>query len=169
MGQNKHVDLFKDMIPAVDMGVKELWDAATDDGRKEIKGDLWNLNRYISNVAATANPYVQVKRPSKEEKEHFLLTVNEYYNKNWNEISKHPKLQWMSLCVCSKENKQTYFHEWLPLKKEKNKKEEFLAQLFPNMKRSDIETLAITTTDKEIKKYCEDLGWDKKTINGIKL
>ncbi len=104
MGQNKHVDLFKDMIPAVDMGVKELWDAATDDGRKEIKGDLWNLNRYISNVATTANPYVQVKRPSREEKEHFLLTVNEYYNKNWNEISKHPKLQWMSLCVCSKEN-----------------------------------------------------------------
>ena len=123
MGQNKHVDLFKDMIPAVDMGLKDLWDAATEEGRKEIKGALWNLNRYISNVSVTANPYVQVKRPSREEKEHFVLTVNEFYNKNWNEISKHPKLQWMSLCVCNNENKQTYFHEWIPLKKEKNKKE----------------------------------------------
>ena len=169
MGQNKHVDLFKDMIPAVDMGLKDLWDAATEEGRKEIKGDLWNLNRYVSNVSVTANPYVQVKRPSREEKEHFVLTVNEFYNKNWNEISKHPKLQWMSLCVCSNENKQTYFHEWIPLKKEKNKKEEFLAQLFPNMKRSDIETLATITTDKEIKRYCEDLGWDKKAVNAIKL
>jgi hypothetical protein len=57
----------------------------------------------------------------------------------------------------------------LPLKKEKNKKEEFLAELFPNMKRADIETLATITTDKEIKQYCESLGWDKKAINGIKL
>ena len=46
---------------------------------------------------------------------------------------------------------------------------EFLAELFPNMKRADIETLAAITTDKEIKQYCESLGWDKKEINGIKL
>ena len=31
MGQNKHIDLFKEMIPSVDMGFKDLWDAATDD------------------------------------------------------------------------------------------------------------------------------------------
>lgn len=159
MGKNKHVDLFKDMIPAVDMGMKELWDAATEDGRKEIKGDLWNLNRYIS----------AVKTNNTELQEHYLLTVNEYYNKNWADISKHPKLQWQTLCSCSHESKKTHFHEWLPLKREKNKKEEFLAELFPNMKRSDTETLAAISTDKEIKEYCEGLGWDKKAINGIKF
>lgn len=159
MGKNKHVDLFNDMIPAVDMGLKELWDAATEEGRKEIKGDLWNLNRYISTV----------KTSNRELQEHYLLTVNEFYNKNWNDISKHPQLQWQTLCLCSHESKKTQFHEWLPLKKEKNKKEEFLANLFPNMKRADIETLAAITTDKEIKQYCEGLGWDKKAINGIKL
>ena len=159
MGKNKHVDLFKDMIPAVDMGLKELWDAATEDGRKEIKGDLWNLNRYISNV----------KSSNKDLQEHYLMTVNEFYNKNWNDIAKHPKLQWQTLCMCSHESKKTQFHEWLGLKREKNKKEEFLAELFPNMKRADIETLASITSDKEIKQYCEGLGWDKKAINGIKL
>lgn len=159
MGKNKHVDLFQDMIPAVDMGIKELWDAASEEGRKEIKGDLWNLNRYISSV----------KTSNKDLQEHYLLTVNEYYNKDWANISKHPKLQWLTLAMCSHESKKTQFHEWIPLKKEKNKKEEFLSELFPNMKRSDVETLAAITTDKEIKKYCEDLGWDKKEINGIKL
>jgi hypothetical protein len=159
MAKNKHVDLFKDMIPAVDMGLKELWDAATEDGRKEIKGDLWNLNRYISNV----------KSSNRELQEHYLLTVNEYYNKNWNEISKHPKLQWMTLAVCGHESKKTQFHEWIPLKKEANKKEKFLADLFPNMKMSDVETLAAITTDKEIKEYAKDLGWDKKQIAEIKL
>ena len=159
MGKNKHVDLFNDMIPAVDMGLKDLWDAASEEGRKEIKGDFWNLNRYISNV----------KTSSKDLQEHYLLTTNEYYNKNWNDIQKHPKLVWQTLGMCSHESKKTHFHEWLPLKKEKNKKEEFLSELFPNMKRADIETLATITTDKEIKQYCEGLGWDKKAINGIKL
>ncbi len=159
MGKNKHVDLFKDMIPAVDMGLKELWDAASEEGKKEIKGDFWNLNRYISNV----------KSNNSDLQEHYLLTVNEFYNKNWNDIQKHPKLVWQTLCLCSHESKKTHFHEWLGLKREKNKKEEFLAELFPNMKRADIETLAAITTDKEIKQYCEGLGWDKKAINGIKL
>jgi hypothetical protein len=159
MGKNKHVDLFKDMIPAVDMGLHELWEAATEEGRKEIKGDLWNLNRYISNI----------KSSNRELQEHFVLTVNEFYNKNWAHISKHPKLQWHTLCLCSHESKKTHFHEWLPLKKEKNKKVEFLLEIFPDMKRGDAETLAEITSDKEIKKYCEDLGWDKKQINDIKL
>lgn len=159
MAKNKHVDLFKDMIPAVDMGVKELWDAVSEEGRKEIKGDFWTLTRYISNV----------KSSNAELQEHYVLTVNEFYNKNWADIQKHPKLVWQTLCLCSHESKKTHFHEWLPLKREQNKKEEFLETLYPNMKRSDIETLAAITTDKEIKQYCEDLGWDKKAINGIKL
>ena len=51
----------------------------------------------------------------------------------------------------------------------KNKKEEFLAELFPNMKRADVETLTSITTDKEVKQYCESLGWDKKQVNAIKF
>ncbi len=159
MGKNKHVDLFKDMIPAIDMGVKELWDAATDEGKKEIKGDFWNLMRYISSV----------KTSNRELQEHFLLTVNEFYNKNWNEIQQHPKLVWMTLCMCSHESKKPQFHEWLPLKREKDKKVEFLAELFPNMKMADVVALSAITTDKEVKQYCEDLGWDKSQVAKIKL
>jgi hypothetical protein len=156
---NKHIDLFKEIIPAVDMGIKDLWEAAPEEGRKEIKGDFWNLNRYISSV----------KSSNRELQEHFVLTVNEFYNKNWNDIQKHPKLVWQTLCMASHETKKTYFHEWIPLKKQKNKKEELLAELFPNMKMSDVQTLAVITTDKEIKEYAKDLGWDKKQIADIKL
>jgi hypothetical protein len=156
---NKHIDLFNEIIPAVDLGMKDLWDAATDEGRKEIKGDFWNLNRYISSV----------KSSDRALQEHFVLTVNEYYNKNWNDIQKHPKLVWQTLCVCSRGTGKTYFHEWIPLKKQKNKKVEFLAELFPTMKMADVETLAAITTDKEIKEYAKDLGWDKKQIAEIKF
>jgi hypothetical protein len=156
---NKHVDLFKEIIPAVDMGLKDLWDAAGEEGQKEIKADLWNLNRYISSV----------KSNNRELQEHFVLTVNEFYNKNWAAIQKHPKLVWQTLCMCSHETKKTYFHEYIPLRKAKNKKVELLGELFPNMKWSDLETLAEINTDKEIKQYCESLGWDKKEINAIKF
>jgi hypothetical protein len=156
---NKHVDLFKEIIPAVDMGLKDLWDAAGPEGQKEIKNDLWNLNRYISGV----------KSSNRELQEHFVLTVNYYYNKHWANIQHHPKLQWLSLCLASHESKKTYFHEYIPLKKLKNKKQEFLAEQFPNMKMADIETLAEITTDEEIRQYCEGLGWDKKEIRGLKL
>ena len=71
--------------------------------------------------------------------------------------------------MCSHESKKTHFHEWIPLKKQKDKKTEFLANLFPNMKMADVETLASITTDKEIKEYAKDLGWDKKQIADIKL
>ena len=159
MAKNKHVDLFKDMIPAVDMGLRELWDAASEEGQKEIKGDLWNLNRYISTV----------KTKDREIQEHFILTVNEYYNKDWSEISKHPKLQWMTLCMCSHESKKTFFHEWLPLKKESNRKEELLLELFPLMKFDDVQTLAKITTNEEIKEYCLGLGWDRSQVAKLKL
>ena len=159
MGKNKYVDLFKDIIPAVDQGIKELWDAAGEDGQKEIKGDLWNLTRYISNV----------KSSNRELQEHFVLTVNHYYNKNWVAIQKDPKLQWMTLCLASHESKKTFFHEYIPLRKLKNKKMEFLAEQYPTMKMADIETLAAITTDEEIRRYCEALGWDKKEINALKL
>jgi len=159
MAKNKHVDLFKDMIPAVDMGIKELWDAASEEGQKEIKNDLWNLNRYISSV----------KSSNREIQEHFILTVNEYYNKDWSVISKHPKLQWMTLCMCSHESKKTFFHEWLPLKKETDRKEDLLLELFPQMKFDDVETLAKITTDEEIKEYCLDLGWDRSQVAKLKL
>ena len=72
---NKELDLFKELIPSIDMGFKELYDAAGEDGKKDIKLDLWNLNRYISSV-----------KGSYEKTALAVFKVNEYYNKNWNEL-----------------------------------------------------------------------------------
>ena len=154
---NKHIDLFKEMIPAVDMGIKELWDAATEDGRKEIKGDLWNLNRYISNV----------KTKNRELQEHYILAVNEFYNKNWAAIAKHPKLQWYTLCACAHESKQQYFHEWLPNKRVKasDKKVKLLEEFYPGMKDDELELLAEMHSVKELKELAREYGLDDNEIN----
>ena len=160
MGKNKHVDLFKDMIPSVDLGIKDLWDASTDEGKKEIIGDLYNLNRYISNV----------KTNNKEVQEHFVLTVNEFYNKHWNTLQKHPKLLWMLLCMCNLDGK-TYYHEWIGNKKktgnDNNKKIKFLADLYPSKKMDEIELLANIMNDKEITDLAKNLGLSDNEIKKI--
>jgi hypothetical protein len=149
---NKHIDLFKEMMPAIDFGMKDLWDAAGEDGQKDIKGDLWNLNRYISSVKGT-----------REEQELAIFKTNEYYNKNWAVLgSKHPKLQWQLLCI-SGNTKKREFHEWIGFKKQtsgNSKIVKFLSEIYPSYKEEEIEILARISTKKEIQDLARDHGID---------
>lgn len=152
----------KEKLAAVDQNIKELWDAMDATQQKALKSELYILNRYISNV----------KSNKRDVQEHFVLTVNEYFNKNWNLLQKnHPKLLWMLLCMCNYNGETVFWHEWIGNKKESasNKKEALLMKLYPNMKYGDIEVLAKVTSNKELKEYCEELGWDKKEIAALKL
>ena len=154
---NKELDLFKVLIPSIDMGYKDLYDAAGDDGKKDIKLDLWNLNRYISSV-----------KGNYEKTALAVFKVNEYYNKNWNVLggTNHVKLQWQLLCVAGKTGK-TQFHPWIGLKKKKDdssKAVKLLAQIYPEMKMDEVETLARISTKKEIKQLAEEHGYEKVDI-----
>lgn len=150
---NKHIDLFKEMMPALDAGIKELWDAAGEEGQKEIKGDLWNLNRYMSSVVG-----------SEEKQQLAVLKTNEYYNKNWAVLgNKHPKLQWLLLCQTGNTGKKE-FHPWIGFKKKtsNDKAVKLLEQIYPNMKKDEVELLARISTNKELKELAEEYGIDVK-------
>jgi len=154
---NKELDLFKVLIPSIDMGYKDLYDAAGEDGKKDIKLDLWNLNRYISSV-----------KGNYEKTALAVFKVNEYYNKNWNVLggTNHVKLQWQLLCVAGKTGK-TQFHPWIGLKKKKDdssKAVKLLAQIYPDMKMDEVETLARISTKKEIKELAREHGYEKVDI-----
>ena len=146
-----------EILAAVDLNGKAVWDDLTDEQRKGIV--FYTLNRYISSVQG-----------SREDQEHFVLLGNERFNKNlFLLLNKHNKLLWQLACSCGHESKKVFFHKWLKLTKTKDKREDFLSTLFPNMKIEDVRTMAAITSDKEIKEYCKELGWDKKQINAIKL
>lgn len=140
------------------MGFKELYDAAGEDGKKDIKGDLWNLNRYISSVKGKF-----------EDQALAVFKVNEYYNKNWNVLggTNHIKLQWQLLCVAGKTGKKM-FHPWIGLKKKKDessKAVKLLSQIYPEMKLDEVELLARISTKKELREYAEAHGTNKKDVN----
>lgn len=160
---NKHIDLFKEMIPALDAGIKELWNAAGEEGQKEIKGDLWNLNRYMSVLAESKFP--PYKKYSRDQQELAVFKTNEYYNKNWAVLgSKHPKLQWLLLCQCGNTG-QKENHAWIGFKKKDsstNSATKLLEQIYPNMKHDEVELLARISTKKELRELAEEHNIDIK-------
>jgi hypothetical protein len=147
----------KEKLTAVDQNIRELWDAMDAEQQKSLKNEFYILNRYVSSAAGQ----------KREIQEHFVLAVNEYFNKNWNNLQKHPKLMWLLLCMCSYNGEKTFFHEWIGYKRKpgtNSKKINFLSELYPTKKMDEIELLASISTDKEIKELGKSYGLDDATI-----
>jgi hypothetical protein len=146
----------EEILFAIDIGCKELWDQLSDQEKKSI--NFYTLNRFISGV----------KSAKIEEQEHFILKVNEYYNKHYFELQKHPKLLWFLLCACNY-NKKKFFHEWIPLGKNhsNSKKIKLLELVHGDLKDQEIEVLLKVTTHDEFKDIARNFGWSEKELNGI--
>jgi hypothetical protein len=142
----------KDIMAAVDMGAKSVWDELSDDERKQVS--FWLLNRYASSVQG-----------SREKQELAVFKTNEYYNKNWNVLgTRHPKLQWQLLCQSGNTGKIEY-HPWIGFKKRDGSNSaavKLLEQIYPNMKRDEVELLARISTKKELKQLAEEHSIDIK-------
>lgn len=147
----------KEKLAAVDIGAKSMWDELDAEQRKILKQEFYILNRYISNV----------KGQSRELQEHFVLTVNEFFNKYWNDLSHHPKLMWQLLCMCSHESRKIFYHEWIGFKRKKgdSKRTKFLEEVYPNLKSDEIELLATMSTLAELKDLAESYGYSKQEIS----
>jgi len=104
---------------------------------------------------------------NREEQELAVFKTNEYYNKNYNMVSKHPKLQWQLLCQAGNTQK-IQFHQWIGFKKKSGSSDangiKLLSQIFPNMKTLEVEMLAGMYTKKELKALAEEYN-----IEGIKF
>jgi hypothetical protein len=147
----------KEKLAAVDQNVRELWDAMDADQQKALKSEFFILNRYVSNVQGQ----------KREIQEHFVLTVNEFFNKNWSTLQKHPKLLWQLLCMCSYNGNTVFFHQWLGNKKKSGnggKKVKFLEEIYPTRKIDELELLAELSTDKDLKELGRKYGMDEATL-----
>jgi len=147
----------KEKLSAVDQNVRELWDAMDVDQQKALKNEFYILNRYVSSAGGQ----------KREIQEHFVLTVNEYFNKHWNVLQKHPKLLWMLLCMCSYDGTKVFWHEWIGYKKKagtNGKKIKFLEELYPDHKTDELELMSKLITDKELKDLARGHGMDEATI-----
>ena len=148
----------KDILAAIDMGAKSVWDELSDEEKKQV--NFWLLNRYVSSVNG-----------SREKQELAVFKTNEYYNKNFNDIgvgkdSGHQQLMWQLLCMSGATGKNE-FHPWIGFKKksgDNSKAIKLLEQVYPHMKSDELDLLASISTKKDLKQLAEEHG-----IEGIKL
>ena len=146
----------KEKLAAVDLGAVSMWDEMSLEQQKSLKNEFFILNRYISNV----------KGQSREVQEHFVLTVNEYFNKYWFDLQKHPKLMWQLLCMCSHESRKIFYHEWIGFKRKKeNKRITFLSTMFPNSNQYELELMAELYSLAELKELAMDTGYSDEEIS----
>lgn len=133
----------KDILAALDLNAKSVWDELSEEERKSV--NFWLLNRWMSSVTG-----------SRRAVEDAVLRTNLYYNKHWNEIKPgnkgHPKLLWQLLCM-SGGTGSIETHPWIGLKQKKdsnNKYVKLLLKLYPNMKHDEVELLVKISTKKEL-------------------
>lgn len=155
---NTKIEL-KEKLAAVDLNAKSLWADMDEPNQKALKNELFILNRYISSV----------RGQTRETQEHFVLAVNEYFNKHWSTLQAHPQLLWQLLCMCNDGKGKVYFHEWIGFKKKSGntKRLKFLLQAYPSRKQEDLELLAGMMELKDFKSLAKDLGYSDKEIKDL--
>ena len=143
----------KDILAAVDMGAKEIWDQLSDDEKKQVS--FYLLNRYVSSV-----------KGSRDKQELAVFKTNEYYNKQFFVLQKHKKLLWQLLCLAGN-TKNIQYHEWIGHKRksgDNTKIAKLLRTLYPNKKEDEIELLTKISNKKEIIQLAKDNGIDEVTL-----
>lgn len=96
---------------------------------------------------------------------YYLRATNERVNKNFFDLNKHPKLQWL-LCTTVSPAMGKQHHYWQGSKKKEgnNKAQKFLAKLYPTLKQDEIDLLAQINDKRDIERLARELGLDDKQI-----
>lgn len=138
---------------AVDSKDREFFDSLTDEEKKKFA--LYVVMKYAANVEG-----------SSDLQNYYLYAVNEHVNKNFFDLSKHPKLQWLLLTTVSPNiGKQRHF--WMQAKKAdsaNNSAMKVLRKIYPTKKSDELELLAEITSKEELALMMEEFGFDKKDM-----
>lgn len=141
----------KKTLNAIDRKNRKFYDNITDEERKGFAPVV--LQRYASSVQG--QPDLQ---------EWYLAATNEYVNKHFWELTKHPKLQWLLLTTTSP-GMGDHFHNWISNKKGTTDKQlKILEQFFPEAGVDELKTLNHIYSKADIKEIAKERGWDDKRI-----
>ena len=134
----------------LDLKDRDFYDSLTDEERKKFSPYL--MIRWGSAVNGSADL-----------QKFYVISVNERLNKHFFAVNRHPKLQWLMATTVSP-GLGTQTHNWIaPKKKEgsNSARRKFLADVYPNLKSSDIDVLNLIMTDDEFRALERDHGVNK--------
>lgn len=141
----------KNEMQQFDRKNKAFYDELTDEERKKFSTYL--MLRYGASVAG--EPMLQT---------YYLMATNERLNKNFFDLGKHPKLQWLC-CTTISPGMGNQFHYWLaPKKGSGSKTRKFLEKLFPEANAEELDLLEQMHDTKSLKHLAREMGMEDKEI-----
>ncbi len=140
------------LFAAMDLKRRDFLESLDDDERKEFSAFL--SLRYISCVEGSADL-----------QSWYLMAANEYINKHFTVISRHPKLQWLLFSSVSPGmGRQRHF--WLKgsATSSNNRARRFLEELYPHMSDRELDLMVDINTKEDLVEMAKKLGWDDRRI-----
>jgi len=115
-----------------------------------------------------------VNHSMSEMDEWWLKATNQRFNTNMLDLmsgdNKHPKLAWL-IATTTSPGMGAMKHQWIGYKKKttksNNKLKKFVIAQFSTLSDDEVELLLTMITNKDVKQYATDLGYDDKTIKAI--
>lgn len=99
--------------------------------------------------------------------EYYIRSTNERLNRDFFDLSKHPKLQWL-LATTVSPGMGVQYHEWIKTKKSAhtgNKLNKIVKQLYPHFKDDEIDLFLRINPDKAtLKQLARDHGWSDEQL-----
>lgn len=132
---------------------RDFYDELSDEEKKKFSNYL--MIRYGSCVQA--KPDIQ---------EYYVMSTNERLNKNFFDIGRHPKLQWLCATTVSPGLGKQY-HKWIANKKKESgdsKSAKFLREVYPHLKEDEIELLRELNDKNSLKQLARDHGYTDERI-----
>lgn len=155
------LDLFNQVLPAIDRKDYYFYKNLTDDERTDL--DTWMLMRWVSSLEYDSDMAQQI------------ILINEIVNNNFTALSPkkmaglsgHKELQWMLLASCgTKKRSRRKFIK--PAKgATKNKLEEEIIKIFPHYKQEDIDLFLSINSTEDLVDLFRDNGYDDKLIDEV--
>jgi hypothetical protein len=142
----------KNELAALDGKDRDFYDSLDDSERKKFSSYI--LLKFAANVEG-----------SRDLQEYYLLSANEQ-NKNFWSLTRHPKLQWLSLSAISP-GVGSQRHYWIKASKTAaSKKMQRLSEIYPNARQEELEILDAINSDLDIRDYDEGCGHDTRKKRG---
>jgi hypothetical protein len=152
--KERKLDIFQEVLPAVDRRNMDFWNKMTDEQKKEFSP--WLIQRWVSSV--DGSPEVQ---------EYFIQAINERVNINMKELKNHPELSWMLLASCG--IRKAYRRSWIGASKgiKKDKISDFIAELYPSAGEQEIELMRVINNEEELKQVAEQMNLNRSEIKEV--
>ena len=138
-------------MSCLDRKDRTFYSSLTDEERKKFSTYL--MIRWSSAIQGSA-----------ELQEYYLQSCNHYLNRNFFDIGRHPKLQWLCATAVSP-GLGTHRHAWIAPKKREpgaSAVRKQLGDLYPHLRDDELDLMAQLNTKKDIDAHFRAMGQDTK-------